>query len=79
MRYWTIINYWDDEGNPLFLTLSEEQILKNLEWEVQYPKACAMFPEKFVNEHYSKEAFIKDWVSSSEAWETDSFGNALAL
>lgn len=78
MRYWTIVNSWDDEGSPLFLTLSEEQILECLEWEVVCSKARATLPEDFVNKYYSKEAFIQDyWVLANEAWETDSSGNTL--
>ena len=77
MRHYTIAEF-DELGDDVETTLSEEQILKEY-WDYWYGNMCKKFGKEFVDENYGPEECLQDWIIIHWAWETDSSGNILAL
>ena len=68
MKYWCI-NYPDEQGNDTVETLSEREIIEQY-WKHWYGKMCEKFGKEHVDENYSPQDCIDDWVVCHWAWES---------
>jgi hypothetical protein len=71
MKYYTYIEPTSAEDmTPLYITMSEEEILKEY-WEYWYGKMCAKFGQEHVDANYSTKECIEDWCVVHWAQESD--------
>jgi hypothetical protein len=66
MRYYSY-NEYDDQGGHI-VTMSEEEIRQKY-WPYWYKKMCAKFGQELVDEKYSFEDCLDDWIVVNWAWE----------
>jgi hypothetical protein len=69
MRYWTIATPHPETDEPVYETLSEDEIL-----EQYYPYWSGKMIEKYgleeFNKTWSKKECIEDWVTIHWAWKS---------
>jgi hypothetical protein len=69
MRYYSYNEYIEDPSKDNFVvTLSEEDIRKSY-YPHWYDKMCKMFGKDYVDEKYSFEDCLDDWIVVNWAWE----------
>jgi hypothetical protein len=66
MRYFCF-NEFDDQGGHV-VTMSEEQIRKEY-WPYWYKKMCEKYGQERVDNDYTFEDFLGDWIIVHWAWE----------
>ena len=74
MRYYSYNEYdpdspLADEGGGYVVTLSEEDIRKNY-YPYWYKKMCEKFEQSYVDQNYSFEDCLSDWIVVNWAWES---------
>lgn len=71
MRYFSYNEYvdddYDDQGGYI-VTMSEEEIRQKY-WPYWYKKMCDKFGQELVDEKYSFEDCLDDWIVVNCAWE----------
>lgn len=66
MRYWS---YNEPAGTgSIVVTMSEDEILDQY-WNWWYSKMCEKFGREVVDNNYTKQDCIDDWVVVHWAWE----------
>lgn len=60
MKYYTIC-YPVENGEPEFETLSEQDIIDQY-WNYWYGKMCEKLGQQYVDDNYTKQDCIDDWV-----------------
>jgi hypothetical protein len=68
MRYFSY-NEFDSTGGRV-VTMSEEEIRKEY-WPYWYNKMCLKFGKSHVDENYSFEDCLEDWMTVHWAWKSD--------
>jgi hypothetical protein len=68
MRYFSY-NEFDSTGGRV-VTMSEEEIRKEY-WPYWYNKMCLKFGRFHVDENYSFEDCLEDWMTVHWAWKSD--------
>lgn len=68
MRYFTFVQPVNDAGDPEYVTMSEEEIRKEY-YPYWYGKMCQKYEQAYVDEHYSFEDCLEDWITVHWAWE----------
>jgi hypothetical protein len=66
MRYFSYNEYDEDQGE-LVVTKSEEDIRKEY-WPYWYGKMCDKFGQFHVDENYTFEDCLEDWIVVNWAW-----------
>lgn len=66
MRYFSF-NEFDESGGSV-VTMSEEEIRKEY-WPHWYGKMCQKYEQSYIDEHYSFEDCLEDWITVHWAWE----------
>lgn len=69
MKYWTIVEPGNDGVSPVYITLSEQEIL-NQYWDYWYGQMCKKFGKDEVDEKWTKQDCIDDWIVVHWAWES---------
>ena len=72
MRYYSFAEFWSNDDGTLqdeVVTLSEEDIRKSY-WPYWYGRMCEKFGKEHVDEHYSFEECLEDWIVVNWAWES---------
>jgi len=69
MRYYSYNEMTDDGGNEV-ITLSEEEI-KETYYPYWYGKMCEKIVKKKVDETYTFEDRLDDWIVVNWAWESN--------
>lgn len=74
MRYYSYNEYdpdspLADESAGYVVTLSEEDIRKNY-YPYWYKKMCEKFEQSYVDQNYSFEDCLSDWIVVNWAWES---------
>jgi hypothetical protein len=68
MKYFTYLNPPSrEDASPEYITMSEEEII-NSYFDHWYEKMCDKFGKEYVDNHYTKEDCIDDWVVINLAW-----------
>ena len=60
MRYYSY-NEMGDDGENLVITKSEDDIRKEY-WPYWYGRMCDRFEQSYVDEHFSFEDCLDDWI-----------------
>ena len=60
MKYWCYADY-DQHGDSKVVVLSEEEILKRY-WSYWYNRMCEKLGKEYVDQSYTKEDCIDDWM-----------------
>lgn len=68
MRYWCI-TYPDDNDQDVVETWSEEDV-KQKYWPYWYGKMCDKFGKEYVDQNYTFEDCLDDWIVVNWAWES---------
>jgi hypothetical protein len=68
VRYFSYDHYSDDGG--YIETVSEEEVRANY-WPHWYAKMCEKYEQAYVDEHYSFEDCLDDWVIIHHAWPSE--------
>lgn len=68
MRYFTFVQPVNDAGDPEHVTMSEEEIRKEY-YPYWYGKMCQKYEQSYVDQHYSFEDCLEDWITVHWAWE----------
>lgn len=68
MRYWRI-TYPDDNDQDVVETWSEEDV-KQKYWPYWYGKMCDKFGKEYVDQNYTFEDCLDDWIVVNWAWES---------
>lgn len=66
MRYFSF-NEFDESGGSV-ATMSEEEIRKEY-YPHWYKKMCQKYEQSYVDEHYTFEDCLEDWITVHWAWE----------
>lgn len=66
MRYFSF-NEFDESGGSV-VTMSEEEVRKEY-WPYWYEKMCQKYEQSYIDEHYSFEDCLEDWITVHWAWE----------
>lgn len=66
MRYYSFNEY--DESGGSVVTMSEEDV-RNEYYPYWYKKMCQKYEQSYVDEHYSFEDCLEDWITVHWAWE----------
>jgi hypothetical protein len=66
VRYFSYNEY--DENSGCVVTVSEEDIRKEY-WPYWYKKMCAKYEQSYVDQNYTFEDCLEDWVVVHWAWE----------
>lgn len=69
MRYFTFVQPVNDAGDPEYVTMSEQDIWKEY-YPYWYEKMCDMYEQAYVDENYSFEDCLEDWIIVHWAWES---------
>lgn len=69
MRYYSY-NELSDNDEEVVITLSEEDI-KTLYYRYWYTRMCTKFGKEYVDENYSFEDCLEDWIIVHWAWESE--------
>ena len=74
MRYYSYNEYdpdspLADESGGYVVTLSEEDICRNY-YPYWYKKMCEKFEQSYVDQNYSFEDCLSDWIVVNWAWES---------
>lgn len=70
MKYYTYVQPTSsDDTSPIYITLSEEEILKEY-WDYWYERMCNKFGKEIVDNTYSSKECIEDWAVSTWAWDS---------
>lgn len=72
MKYYSYYEY--EPNRPYIVTKSEEDIRKEY-WSYWYDKMCMKYEQAYVDENYSLNDCIEDWVVVHWAWASDKSGN----
>lgn len=64
------IDYYDTDGSDYVKTYSEDDILAEY-WDFWYDKMCYTLGKELVDEEFTKEDCINDWVLVNWAWEVE--------
>ena len=67
MRYFSYNEY--DENGGHVVTQSEEEIREQY-WPYWYGKMCDKFGKEHVDQNYSFEECLEDWIVVNWAWES---------
>lgn len=69
MRYFTFVQPINDTGDSEYVTMSEQEIWKEYypDW---YEQMCDKYEQAYVDENYSFEDCIEDWMIIHQAWES---------
>jgi hypothetical protein len=74
MRYFSYIEY--DPNSPLsdadggyIITVSEDDIKKTY-WNYWYTRMCEKYEQSYVDENYTFEDCLEDWVIVNWAWKS---------
>jgi hypothetical protein len=70
MRYWTIVEPGDDGVTPVYLTYSDDEILAQY-WDHWYGKMCEKYGKVIVDNNWTKQDCIDDWVVVHWALESN--------
>jgi hypothetical protein len=73
MRYYSYNQFSNDENGEVIgkvVTVSEEEI-KDGYFPYWYDKMCEKYGKKIVDENYSFEECLNDWIVVDCAWESD--------
>lgn len=71
MKYWNYVT-WDDKGNDVVVTLSEDQIITQY-YPHWYRMMCEKFDSEYVRKNFIERDCIDDWVVLNWAWEKGEF------
>ena len=74
MRYYSYNEYDPDspiadDGGGYVVTLSEDDIRKNY-YPYWYKKMCEKYEQSYVDQNYSFEDCLSDWIVINWAWES---------
>jgi hypothetical protein len=74
MRYFSYNEYdpnsqFADETGGYVVTVSEDDI-KRTYWPYWYNRMCAKYEQAYIDENYSFEDCLEDWVVVHHAWES---------
>jgi hypothetical protein len=69
MRYYCYNEFSNDENGEV-VTVSEEEIKDNY-FPYWYNKMCQKYGKEIVNEKYSFEDCLEDWITVHWAWESN--------
>ena len=70
MKYYTYVEPTSSEDmEPVYITLSEEEILKEY-WDYWYDRMCHKFGKEHVDSNYSPKDCVDDWITVYWAWES---------
>ncbi len=74
MRYYSYNEYdpdspLADESGGYVVTLSEEDIRKNY-YPYWYKRMCEKYEQSYVDQNYSFEDCLSDWIVGNWAWES---------
>jgi len=72
MRYYSYNEFSNDENGEVIgkvVTVSEEELRKTY-YPYWYDKMCKKFGKEIVNENYSFEECLNDWIVVYWAWES---------
>ena len=64
----------DDSG--CYTVLYCEQKIKDMYWPYWYDRMCAKFGKDIVDNAYTFEHCLEDWICTNWAWEVDEYGNS---
>ena len=70
MRYFTFAQPVNDEGDPEHVTMSEDDIRKEY-WPYWYGKMCAKYGHQYVDDNFTFEDCLTDWIIVHWAWESN--------
>ena len=70
MRYYTYCQPANEQGDPEYITMSENEIRKEY-WPHWYQKMCDKYERSYVDENYSFEDCLDDWKIIHWAWISD--------
>lgn len=68
MRYWTIVAP-DEDGIPIYETLSEDEILEQY-WDYWSGRMIEKYGEEEFQKNWSKQDCIDDWCILHWSWES---------
>ena len=74
MRYFSYNEYdpnslFADETGGYIVTVSEDDI-KRKYWPYWYNRMCAKYEQSYVDENYTFEDCLEDWIVVNWAWES---------
>lgn len=69
MRYFCFDEY--DENGGRIEVWSEEDIRKNYYLKHWYPKMCEKYEQSYVDQNFTFEDCIDDWIIVNNAWPSD--------
>jgi hypothetical protein len=70
MKYYTYVEPTSSEDmEPMYITLSEEEILKEY-WDYWYERMCNKFGKEVVDSSYASPDCIDDWITVHWAWQS---------
>lgn len=72
MRYYS---YNDFNSYQSFVTTKSEVQIRAEYGDYWYKKMCEKFEQSYVDENYTFEDCLEDWISIYNAWPTNEFGN----
>ena len=73
MRYYSFNEFSNDENGEVIgkvVTVSEAEISKTYYYPYWYDKMCKKFGKQIVDEKYSFEECLDDWIVVHCAWES---------
>lgn len=70
MRYFTFVQPLNDAGDPEYVTMSEEEI-RNDYYPYWYKKMSAKYGHKYVDDNYTFEDCLIEWIIVNWAWESN--------
>ncbi len=68
MKYWCYSAFDTKTGDPVVVTISEDEIIAQY-WSYWYNQMCNKLGVEYVNQNYTKQDCIDDWVVVNWAWE----------
>jgi hypothetical protein len=74
MRYFSYNEYdpnspFADETGGYIVTVSEDDI-KRTYWPYWYNRMCAKYEQAYIDENYTFEDCLEDWIVVNWAWES---------
>ena len=70
IRYYSYNEYHEDSNANTVMTVSEEDIRRDY-WPFWYERMCKKFGKEHVDNTFSFEDCIDDWIVVNWAWEVE--------
>jgi len=71
MKYYSYNDYVDDPSIDSYVVTKSEEDIRNEYYPYWYERMCDKFGKNMVDEHYTFEDCLQDWVIVNWAWEVE--------